>query len=69
MTRSHISAEDVLALLDKKDKTEAQTRRALKLSGNQWVKLRTFLLGRWQMGTVGMGANKKYTRLNIERTR
>lgn len=67
--RSHASPLDVLKLLDKKDMTDKQIIMKLKITPNQWVGLRVELLGRWQMATVGMGANKKYTRLNIERTR
>ena len=69
MIRSHTSPADVLELLATGDKTTEQIRYALKLSGNQWNKLRSFLLYRWQIGTVGRGAGKQYTKLNIERTR
>lgn len=67
-TRAHALTSDVLKLLDNKDLSEQQIKDKLKITQNQWAGLRTELLARWQIATVGRRADKKYTRLNIERT-
>jgi hypothetical protein len=60
---------EVLKLLSSGDKTEAQIKKRLKLSGLQWIKLRSDLLNNWQIATVGQGDRKQYTLLNIARTK
>lgn len=63
------SAAAVLDLLKDGDKSSEQIIRRTGMTANQWNILRSQMLDNWQIGTVGKGENKKYTRLNIARTK
>ncbi len=67
--RAHASPVDVLRLLESGDKTSKQIIKRLGISANQWTILRGQMLDNWQIGTVGKGENKRYTKLNIARTK
>jgi len=59
--RAHASPSDVIPLLERGDKTEAQIFRALKISHPQWLGLRAKLMADNLIATVGRGKVKQYT--------
>lgn len=70
MNNTEENARKVLTYLTVKgDKTEFQIRRACGLSGRQWIFARRWLLDKFRIGIVNKGISKRYTVLNIERTR
>ena len=61
MNRAHALPSDVITLLERGDKTEAQIFRALKISHTQWLGLRAKLMADNLIATVGRGKVKQYT--------
>lgn len=64
-TRAHASPSDVLALLERSDKTAEQMQRKLKLSANQTRILLGEMVHGGLIATTGKNEHRKYTIIKI----
>jgi len=63
--RAHASPSDVLALLERSDKTAEQVQRKLKLSANQTRLLLSEMVHGGLIATTGKNEHRKYTIIKI----
>ena len=63
--RAHASPSDVLALLERSDKTAEQVQRKLKLSANQTRILLGEMVHGGLIATTGKNEHRKYTIIKI----